>query len=58
MATGQLLFQPPKFNWHIEDRQIIFEEWKRQITLALELSNISRERWYATIVGFLGKEGL
>ena len=57
MATGQLLFQPPKFDWHIEDQQIAFEEWKGQITLALEASNISRERWYATIVGFLGKEG-
>ena len=57
MATGQLLFQPPKFDWHVEDQQIEFEEWKGQITLALEASNISRERWYATIVGFLGKEG-
>ena len=35
----------------------MFEEWKGQITLALDASNISRERWYATIVGFLGKEG-
>ena len=35
----------------------MFEEWKGQVVLALEASNIDRERWYATIVGFLGKEG-
>ena len=57
MVTGQLLFLPPKFDWHIDDQQIAFGEWKGQITLTLEVSNISRERWYATIVGFLGKEG-
>ena len=49
MATG-LLFQPPKFDWHIEDQQITFQEWKDQITLALEASSISREKWYTTIV--------
>ena len=43
MATGQLLFQPPKFDWHVEDQQITFEEWKGQITLALEASNIQRK---------------
>ena len=57
MGTGQLIFQLPTFDWHIEDQQITFEEWKGQITSALEVSNISRYRWYATIVGFLGKEG-
>ena len=57
MASGQLIFQPPKFNWHVEDQQLAFEEWKGQVILALEASNIDRERWYATIIGFLGKEG-
>ena len=57
MASGQLIFQPPKFDWHVEDQQLAFEEWKGQVTLALEASNINRERWYATIIGFLGKEG-
>ena len=57
MATGQLIFQPPKFDWHIEDQQLVFEEWKGQVVLALVASNIDRERWYATIVGFLGNEG-
>ena len=52
MATGQLIFQPPKFDWHIEDQQLMFEGWKGQVTLALEASNIERERWYATIVWF------
>ena len=36
----------------------MFEEWKGQVILALEASNFDRERWYATIVGFLGKEGV
>ena len=57
MATGQLIFQSPKFDWHIEDQQLAFEEWKGQVILALEASNIDRERWYATIISFLGKEG-
>ena len=56
MATEQLIFQPLKFDWHVEDQQPAFEEWKGQIVLALEASNMNRERWYATIVGFLGKE--
>ena len=57
MATGQLIFQPPKFDWHVEDQQLEFKEWKGQVILALEVSNINRERLYATIVCFLGKEG-
>ena len=57
MATGQLLFQPPKFDWHIENQQIAFEDWKGHITLALEASNIGIERWYVTIVGFSGRKG-
>ena len=57
MVTGQLIFQPLKSDWHIEDQQLVFEEWKGQVILALEASNINRERCYATIVGFLGKEG-
>ena len=43
MATGQLIFQPPKFDWQAEDQQITFEEWKGQIELALEVSDIERE---------------
>ena len=35
MATGQLIFQLPKFDWHIEDQQLAFEEWKGQVILAL-----------------------
>ena len=27
------------------------------MTLALEASNIPQERWYASIIGFLGQEG-
>ena len=57
MVTGQLIFQPPKFDWHSEDKQTAFEEWKGHITLMLEASNIPPERWYASIVGFLGQEG-
>ena len=47
----------PKFNWHSEDQQQVFEEWKGQITLALSASKIREEIWFATIVGYLGKEG-
>ena len=57
MATGQLIFQPPMFNWQAEDQQHAFEEWKGQVTLALQASSINKEVWFATIVGFLGKEG-
>ena len=56
MATGQLVFKPPKFDRHVEDQQLAFEEWKGQVELSLGASNIERE-WYAKIVGFLGKEG-
>ena len=28
MATGQLIFQPPKFDLRLEDQQLAFEEWK------------------------------
>ena len=57
MATGQLIFQPPKFDWHSDDQQTVFEEWQGHITLVLEASNIPQERWYASIIGFLGTEG-
>ena len=57
MASGQLVFQPPKFNWHSEDQQQAFEEWKGQITLALTASNFREEIWFATIIRYLGKEG-
>ena len=57
MAGGQLIFQPPKFDWHAEDQQLAFDEWKGQITLALRASSINRDIWFATIIGYLGKEG-
>ena len=57
MVTGQLVFQPPKFDWHSEDQQQAFEEWKGQIILALMASNFREEIWFASIVGYLGKEG-
>ena len=34
-----------------------FGEWQSHVTLMLEVSNIPRERWYASIIGFLGTEG-
>ena len=55
--AGQLIFQPPTFQWPSEDQQMAFEEWKSHITLALEASNIPQERWNASIIGFLGSEG-
>ena len=57
MVIGHLIFQPPKFDWHSEDQQTTFGEWKGHITLTLETSNIPKERWYASIIGFLGQEG-
>ena len=57
MVANQLMFQPPKFDWHSEDQQTAFKEWKEHISLALEASNIPQERWYASIIGFLGQEG-
>ena len=50
-------FSAPKFNWHAEDQQQAFGEWKGQITLALHASSINRDIWFATIIGYLGKEG-
>ena len=55
--AGQLIFQLPKFHWPSEDQQTAFREWKSHITLALEASNVPKERWYASIIGFLGSEG-
>ena len=55
--AGQLIFQPPTFHWPSEDQQMAFEEWKSHIILMLEVSNIPQERWYASIVGFLGSKG-
>ena len=54
MATGQLIFQPPMFDWQAEDQPF---QWKGQVTLALRASSINKDIWFATIVGFLGKEG-
>ena len=57
MASGQLIFQPPTFHWPSEDQQTALKEWQSHVTLTLEVSNIPQERWYASIVGFLGIEG-
>ena len=57
MAGGQLVFQPPKFDWHAEDQQLAFDEWKGQITLALRASSINRDIWFASIIRYLSKEG-
>ena len=51
--AGQLIFQPPTFHWPSEDQQMAFKEWQSHVTLSLEASNIPRERWYASIIGFL-----
>ena len=55
--AGQLIFQLPTFHWPSEDQQMAFGEWKSHVTLALEASNVPKERWYASIIGFLGSEG-
>ena len=55
--AGQLIFQPPTFHWPSEDQQTAFQEWQSHVTLALEVSNIPQDRWYASTVGFLGTEG-
>ena len=39
MEGGQLIFQLPKFDWHAEDQQQAFDEWKGQITLVLHASS-------------------
>ena len=57
MAAGQLIFQPPMFDWNAEDQQLAFAEWRGLIELALEASSIPKEVWFATIIGYLGKEG-
>ena len=57
MVTEQLIFQPPMFDWQAENQQCAFEEWKGQVTLALRASSINKNVWFATIVGFPGKEG-
>ena len=57
MASGQLVFQPLKFDWYSEDQQQAFEMLKGQITLALTASNFREEIWFATIIRYLGKEG-
>ena len=56
MASGQFIFQLPTFHWPSEDQQTAFKEWQSHVTLVLEASNIPQERWYASIVGFLGTE--
>ena len=57
MAMGQLIFQLQMFDWQTEDQQLAFEEWKGQVTLALQAPSINKDVWFAMIVGFLGKEG-
>ena len=51
------MFQPPKFDWHTEDQQLAFDKWKGQITLTLRASSIKNDIWFATIIGYLSKEG-
>ena len=58
MASGQLVFQPSKFDLQAEDQKIAFEQWKGQITLALRASNFDKAIWLATIVRYFGEEGL
>ena len=57
MVTGQLMFQPPKFDWHSDNQQTAFKEWQGHMTLASAASNIPQERWYASIIGSLGQKG-
>ena len=57
MALGQLIFQPPMFDWPSDNQQTTFKEWQGHITLTLEASNIPLERWYASIISFLGTKG-
>ena len=45
----------PKFDWHAEDRQQAFDEWKGQITQVLRASSIKKDIWFATIIGYLGE---
>ena len=46
------------FDWQAEDQQHVhLREWKGQVTLALWASSINKDVWFATIVGFLGKDG-
>ena len=54
--TASVWAPPPKFDWDAEDQQLAFEEWRGQISLALEASSINRDIWFATIIGYLGKE--
>ena len=55
--AGQLIFQLPTFHWPSKDQQTAFKEWQGHVTLTLEASNIPQERWYASIIGFLGPKG-
>ena len=55
--AGQLVFQLPTFHWPSEDQQTAFQEWQSHFTHTLEASNIPQERWYASIIGFLGTKG-
>ena len=50
-------FNHHKFDWNAEDQQLAFAEWRGQIELALEVSSIQKDIWFATIIGYLGKEG-
>ena len=41
-SCSQLVFQPPKFDWNVEDQQLAFAEWRGQIELALEVHPASK----------------
>ena len=56
MVTGQLIFQPPMFDWQAEDQQRAFEEWKGRHLSPLSMEHQQR-LWFVTIVGFLGRFG-
>ena len=43
MASGQLTFQPPMFDWTSDNQQTAFKEWQSHITLTLEASNIPQK---------------
>ena len=48
-------FNCQSLNWHAEDQQQAFDEWKGQITLVLHSSSIKKDIWFATIIGYLSK---
>ena len=58
MVGGQFISQLLQLNWNADNQQLAFDKWKGQIILALRASSVNKEIWFATIVGYLSKEGL